>query len=125
MFFLSKEEILQIHERSIQKYGGSLGFLNESALDSAIAAPEARNYYEGAEVIACAATYGYHITKAHAFVDGNKRVGAGSTLAFLLLNEAKLFVSQDEIVATFFGVADGSISRDDLEQIISTWVAIP
>lgn len=27
-----------------------------------------------ADVVVCAATYAYHLTQAHAFVDGNKRV---------------------------------------------------
>ena len=38
-------------------------------------AAENRPWYEGADLAACAAACAYHLTQAHAFVEGNKRLG--------------------------------------------------
>jgi death-on-curing protein len=54
--FLSKEEIFDLHEEALRVAGGSSGFLNEGALDSALAAPLNRYHYEGVGLFVCAAT---------------------------------------------------------------------
>jgi death on curing protein len=125
MIFLRKAEILIIHEIAIENYGGTYGFLNEHALDSAIHAPENRHYYEEADLIICAATYAYHVTNAHAFIDGNKRAGAGCTIAFLHANGAILRASEDDLFNLFKGIADGEISRDDAGVLLRRWVLVP
>lgn len=80
--FPRKQEVLDIHARLIEEFGGSHGLRDEGVLESALAAAENRKHYENANLAACAATYAYHLTQAHAFVDGNKRVAA-QTASFL------------------------------------------
>lgn len=60
-----------LHARTTAIHGGSPGMRDEGGLESALAAPENRYYYEDAELIGCAASYAYHLSQAHAFVDGN------------------------------------------------------
>ncbi len=75
MIFLRDEDVLLIHQRQIDQFGGTPGIRDAGLLSSAVAAAENRFHYEGASVAICAATYAYHLTQAHAFLDGNKRVG--------------------------------------------------
>ncbi|MGI8735408.1 MAG: type II toxin-antitoxin system death-on-curing family toxin [Pyrinomonadaceae bacterium] len=49
----------------------------------------------------CAATYAYHLTQAHAFIDGNKRIAAAITETFLETNGVQLIMTNDEIVQIF------------------------
>lgn len=76
MKFPDRLDALTVHARLISKTGGTGGLRDEGLLESALAAAENRHHYEAADVVACAATYAYHLTQAHAFVDGNKRVAA-------------------------------------------------
>jgi len=61
------------------------------------------------------ATYAYHLTQAHAFLDGNKRTAAAVSEIFLELNGAHLNATNDEIVATFLRIAAGDFSREEAE----------
>ena len=116
MIFLRKGEVLELHRRLIEEYGGSHGLLNEPALESALVAPENRNYYEQADLIGCAAAYAYHFTQAHAFVDGDKRVGAAAMETFVVANGGGLAATDDEIYECIMSIANGSMSRDDVER---------
>jgi death-on-curing protein len=116
MIFLNKIHAVQIHHRAIELFGGIQGFLNEAALESALIAAKNRAWYEGADVAACAAAYAFHVTTAHAFIDGNKRVGAGVTEAFLLVNGAALNATDDELYEIFMGIADGHLSGPQVER---------
>ena len=79
--------------------------------------------FEQAEVIVCAATYAYHLTQAHAFIDGNKRIAAAVSELFLKMNGADLNATNREIVELFLGIADGHVTRDEVEQRCAQWVA--
>jgi death on curing protein len=66
--------------------------------------------------VTCAATYAYHLSQAHAFVDGNKRVAAAVSEIFLEINGARLNATNEQIVAHFLDIAAGNLSRDQVEQ---------
>jgi len=95
---------------------------DEGALEAALTAAENRAYYERASLTTCAATYAYHLTQAHAFLDGNKRVAAAVTEVFLELNGAGLHATDDQIVTLFLAIAASQISRQDVEQWFAQWV---
>ena len=80
--------MLDIHARLIETFGGVQGLRDEGALESALVAAENREYYGNAGLATCAATYAYHLTQAHAFIDGNKRVAAAVSEIFLEINGA-------------------------------------
>ncbi len=120
--FLRKEEVLEYHTLLIEKYGGAHGLRDEGALDSALAAPENRHYYEQAEVLVCAATYTYHLSQTHAFLDGNKRIAAAMAELFLAINGFRLIATDDEMEALILGIAAGQISRDEIEQTFAGYV---
>ncbi len=114
--FPRKHEVLDIHARLIEEFGGSHGLRDEGALESALVAGENREHYENADLAACAATYSYHLTQAHAFVDGNKRIAAAVAEIFLEINGARLNATNEQIVSLFMDIAAGNSSRDEVEQ---------
>jgi death-on-curing protein len=122
MLFLRQDELIDIHNKLIEEFGGTHGLRDEGALESALTAVSHRAYYENADISICAATYAYHLTQAHAFIDGNKRIAAAASEIFLEINEAKLNATNDQIVDLFIGIAAGDLSRSEVEQIFLQWV---
>ncbi len=116
MLFLRTHEVLAIHARAIEEFGGLHGVRDAGALEAALTATENRAYYEQASLSTCAATYAYHLTQAHAFLDANKRIAAAVAEIFLELNGAELRTADEEVVAVFLAIAAGQVSRQDIEQ---------
>lgn len=50
----------------------------------------------------------------HAFIDGNKRIGAHAMLVFLALNKIAVAYTQDELSDTFLALATGTLSQEEL-----------
>jgi death-on-curing protein len=117
MKFPDKLDVLTAHARLIAETGGSAGLRDEGLLESALAAAENRHGYEGADLATCAATYAYHLTQAHAFIDGNKRVAAAVTETFLESNGSQLAMTDAELVRLFLDIAAGLLSRDEVERL--------
>jgi death-on-curing protein len=94
--FLSVQDVLDLHARTIARHGGSHGIRNLGLLESAVALP--RQSFDGRyvhdDLAAMAEAYLFHIASNHSFVDGNKRAGLAACLtaclAFFLANGAKL-----------------------------------
>ena len=124
LLFLRKDEALEIHAGAVEQFGGSRGLRDEGALESALAAAENRYFYESTTLAQCAATYAFHLTKAHAFLDGNKRVAAAVAEVFLEINDAYLNATNEEIVAVFFTIAAGDLSRDQVEEFFDDRVTV-
>lgn len=82
--WLSKEIIIELHFRLINKSGGSHGILNNVALESTINKAKNSFFYEGNDFIPkLASIYGYEFVKNHCFIDGNKRMALAVTIVFL------------------------------------------
>jgi len=123
MLFLYKTEVIEIHKKLIKEFGGIHGLRDEGALESAMASAKNRAYYENADIAICAATYAYHLTQAHAFIDGNKRIAAAISEIFLEINDVKLNATNEQIVDLFLSIASGEKSRNDIEQIFFQWIS--
>jgi death-on-curing protein len=115
MILLRKDEVLAIHARALREFGGSPGIRDEGALESALVATDNRLWYEHADVLACTATYAYHLTMAHAFVDGNKRVGAAVMRTFLFVNDVRIQATEDDLYDLFMAIASSEMDRDGVE----------
>jgi death on curing protein len=118
MTFPEKLDVLTVHATLIAETGGTDGLRDEALLESALAAAENRHRYEAADVVSCAATYAYHLTQTHAFLDGNKRVAAAITEAFLETNGFELTMTNEEIVVLFLAIASSELSREQVEERI-------
>ena len=91
------------------------GIRDEGTLESAVLAPRQRHHYETAGLLLCAA-YAFHLATAHAFIDGNKRVAAAATAAFLGLNGTHLIATDDELYDFYVSIAAGEMTRDEVEE---------
>lgn len=106
---------LAFHNRQIAEHGGTEGLRDEGLLLSALARPQNLNAYgEDVDIAALAASYAYGIAKNHPFLDGNKRTALVVSVAFLNLNGFDFDVEPPLTYEKFYGLAQGSISEQDL-----------
>ncbi len=98
--YLTKEEIVSIHNKVIDESGGSSGIFIDGNLDSATDAP--RRIVFGHEPFQTlsekAATLFHEVNKLHPFVDGNKRTAYIAADTFLRLNGCKLNAEIEQAV---------------------------
>lgn len=115
MIILSKDQVIFLHKQLIDETGGSYGINDEGMLESALAAPF--QTFDGQELFPSiyqkAARLGFGLASNHAFIDGNKRIGAHVMLVFLALNEIELEYEQNELSDLFLGIADGKLGYTD------------
>jgi death-on-curing protein len=113
---LSVEQLLQIHEAQIEKFGGSTGLRDRGGLESAAARPAmtfgGEDLYP--DLAAKAGALMHSLVMNHPFVDGNKRVGAAAAELFVLLNESRLDASDQELEDVTLAVARGEMDVEPL-----------
>ena len=116
MIILSKEQILYLHEELINETGGMHGLKDEGLLDSALAAPfqSFKDQDLFPSIYQKAARLGFGLASNHAFIDGNKRIGAHAMLVFLELNNIYIRYSQNELSDIFLDIASGKKGYDEL-----------
>ena len=122
IFFPEFDEVLLIHSEIIRSTGGSDGLRDAGGLESALNAAANRFNYETDDFAKLAATYAYHLSQAHAFIDGNKRIAAVVSEVFLKLNGLKINATNDEIVEVFLDIAASKLSREDVEEKFAEWL---
>ena len=109
MILLTVEEISALHDKLIEKTGGSYGLRDQSLLESAVYGAMSgfgdNEAYPSVEEKA--ARLMFSLTNNHAFVDGNKRIGVFTMLMTLQLNNVKINYTQAELISLGLSVADG------------------
>ena len=114
MRYLTLNEVLELHRRLIERYGGSAGIHDLGALESALAQP--RMTFGGEElyptIVEKAAALGFALIKNHPFVDGNKRTGHAAMETFLVLNGFEIDAPVDEQEKIILQVASGELKRE-------------
>ena len=122
MIILSKKQILMLHSQLISQTGGIDGVRDEALLESAVGAPFQsfgdQDIYTKKKKKAARLCFG--LVKNHAFLDGNKRIGAHAMLVFLALNKIELKYTQTELSNIILEIASGEKSFDDLLKWIIT-----
>ena len=120
MILLTVEEITALHDKLIDRTGGSHGLRDQSLLESAVYSAMSgfadNEAYPSVEEKA--ARLMFSLTNNHAFVDGNKRIGVFTMLITLQLNNVKIKYTQSELISLGLSVADG---KTDYENILS-WI---
>lgn len=81
--FLTLDEVLAIHDRLIEVFGGAEGVRDLGLLESALYRPQT-GYYE--DIIQMSAALFESLLMNHPFVDGNKRAAFFVTDTFLRMN---------------------------------------
>jgi death-on-curing protein len=101
--FLSLDEVLVIHQRVIEAFGGADGVRDLGLLESALYRP--RSGYYG-DLVDMAAALFESLLMNHPFVDGNKRVAFFATDVFLRLNGWRLDVDAHGAYSSLIGLLE-------------------
>jgi len=101
--FLTVDEVLAIHERLIELFGGPTGIRDPGLLESALYRPRT-GYYD--DLSAMAAALFESLLMNHPFLDGNKRIAFFATDVFLRLNGWKFEVDPDAAHARIIGLLE-------------------
>ncbi len=117
---LTVEEVLVIHQRLIQRTGGSGGLRDLGLLESAVARPHASFAGEDLypDLWSKAAALMHSLIKNHPFVDGNKRTAITAAGIFLALNGRALRARNEELAAFTERAAMGEAGLEE----IATWL---
>ncbi|HWB71670.1 MAG TPA: type II toxin-antitoxin system death-on-curing family toxin [Egibacteraceae bacterium] len=114
--YLTLVELLAIHDRLLEEFGGATGVRDGGALESALFRPQTAYYRD---VVQEAAALFESLVQNHPFIDGNKRVAFAAADVFLRMNGHVLEV--DDADAYDFIV--GSLERDELDvERIDGWL---
>jgi death-on-curing protein len=103
------------HARLVERFGGAPGIRDIGLLESALARPaNLVAYGETVTTEKLAARYGVGVAKAHAFVDGNKRIAFAIMVAFLKAHGRQLDATEEEATDVMLRVAASSMTEQDL-----------
>ncbi len=120
MIWIKPEDVILIHSKIIQTTGGIDGLRDLAGLEAAVAAP--LQSFAGQDLypteLEKIARLGYGLASNHAFVDGNKRIGAMMTQLLLKWNGYQLELRQGELADMFIAIADGTAQ----EETLLTWI---
>ncbi|HSW31236.1 MAG TPA: type II toxin-antitoxin system death-on-curing family toxin [Longimicrobiales bacterium] len=104
-----------LHADQILEHGGSLGIRDEGLLESALARPQQKWHYEpNTDLSTLAAACAFGVAKNHPFIDGNKRAALVAAYTLLAINGFELESTETEAVGIVLGLADGSLTEEDL-----------
>ena len=110
------KEVEQLHRILIDKFGGSHGVRDKSALESAIARPfqtfDGKDLYPS--ILEKAASLIESILINHPFIDGNKRTGYTALRLFLIQNGLDISASQDNKYEFVINIASGTLKYEGI-----------
>lgn len=114
--WVRQDVVLTMHEEALAVHGGAEGARDLGLLQSAMARP--KNLFAYSEqppsLAKLAASYAKGIVANHPFVDGNKRTAFIVSVTFLRLNDLRLTATKEDRVLTFWGLADVSLTEEEL-----------
>lgn len=116
MIWINADDVMAIHSWVIQKSGGIDGLRDRDGLEAALSAP--LQSFGGTELFPTElekiARLGYGLAANHAFLDGNKRIGAMMTQLMLQWNGYRLMLKPGELSECFIAIAAGERSEKEL-----------
>lgn len=116
MIWITADDVVLLHSQIIQKTGGIDGLRDRAALEAALAAP--LQSFSGQELFPTdlekIARLGYGLAANHAFLDGNKRIGALLVQLLLQWNHYSIQLAQGELSDMFIAIASGQADEHDL-----------
>lgn len=121
IYFLTFEDVLEIHQDQLNRYGGKQGIRDKNLLLSAIAIP--LSTFDGQHLHKTlydkAAAYLFHICQNHPFIDGNKRVALVSALIFLAMNNLSIDYNEHALELLTRSVAEGKTKTPEIAVFLS------
>ena len=118
---LSKEKIIKIHDNGVEEFGGIYGVRDEGLLDSVSKAPYQSCFGSDLypSIFDKAAKYLYDFSTYQVFLDGNKRVGLGTSTMLLMANGYELNMDFSQVYDLTMDIANGKITEiTDISKIL-------
>lgn len=115
--FLTIDEVLNLHERTIKIHGGKSGVRDMGLLESAILRCQSGYYNSLSEQ---AASLMQSLCMNHCFIDGNKRVALLATVVFLKMNGYNLKCGNKAVVNF---IIKKVIKENYNVSLIAKWIA--
>ncbi len=116
MRYLEAEEVLLIHERILERFGGAGGLRDWNLLDSAVHRPRAT--FEKQELypdlFTKAAALGHSLVLNHPFVDGNKRTAWEAMHTLIEENGYTLQADPKEVLEFMLRIEDKSLGVEQI-----------
>ena len=109
--FLSRDEVLAIHGRLIEVFGGPEGVRDLGLLESALYRPQS-GYYQ--DLISMAAALFESLLINHPFVDGNKRTAITAAALFMQQNGRRLQTTNEALEQFTILVVNERPSLDEI-----------
>ena len=116
--WIRQDVVLAMQEEALALHGGPEGVRDMGLLESALARPKNLFAYseDNPSLARLTASYAKGIVANHPFVDGNKRTAFTVSVTFLRLNGLKLTATKEDRVLTFWSLAAGEITEDQLAE---------
>lgn len=111
--------VVAVHDRQIARHGGASGLRDRALLEMGCARAMNLAAYSDPGLAEIAAAYAFGISKAHAFVDGNKRTAFVTAVTFLRLNGYSFRPSPVDGVRMMEDLASGHVSEPEF----ATWLS--
>ena len=108
--FLTLDELLAMHQKLIEEFGGSFGLIDQGALESALMRPQS-GYYQ--DIVEESAALMESLAMNHPFVDGNKMIAFFATDTFLRMNGYYIECDNDAAYAYFIKLVESNAFRFD------------
>lgn len=120
--YLTIEQVIELHDEMLKRYGGLPGIRDKNLLWSAIDAPKAAMFSQEMypSVYEKAAAYLYHVVCNHPFNDANKRTGYAVTLVFLEVNNAKQVFKKEDLENLVVEIAKGKETKERITKFLET-----
>lgn len=107
------QDILGLHQRQLQQFGGAPGVRDAGLIEAALARPRS-GYYR--DLIEEAATLWESLTLNCGFIDGNKGVGFAATCIFLRINGLDISASAQATRGFVIGLLEsGTFEKNRLD----------
>jgi death on curing protein len=117
--FVTLEEVLELHEMQMARYGGAGGIRDQGLLESAMAQPQASFDSKPLhkDIFLMAAAYAFHIAQNQPFLDGNKRTGLLAALVFLDLNGIAIDTPSQRLEEAMLAIAERKMDKSNLASL--------
>lgn len=127
LIFLTLNQVLQLHTRQIEKFGGSEGIRDIELIESALAQPQQGfgGEYFHKTLAEMAGAYLFHLVKNHGFIDGNKRIGTVAALTFLEMNGTDTdSIDENAMEAITLAVADSTADKQAASEFFAAHIHV-
>ena len=114
--FLTLDEVLAIHDRLIEAFGGAEGVRDLGMLESALYRPQTGYYVD---IIQMSAALFESLLMNHPFLDGNKRAAFFATDTFLRLNGYRIEADTKSAYSFIISLLESNAVQMDA---LSEWV---